>query len=232
MDVIMCMYVYWFVHVLLLLWMMLLCLRVNNEEMGKKKKLVWISDKWRMDIYSYAFARVVVFVLHQICLEEVSCCQVANWVHQKKGHLGCETKWDKASGHKTPYWCSSEIHWAGKIGESVIHKHCGICVTHASARESWGFIVTVFTFEQSSVVRRPGTWSIFDNQRGWYRVTKTLVHTQRINEVYWVQDNESGVSVGKGFRRICLQTRVAVTVTWLQRRRYGYNFTQTIVLKK
>ena len=35
---------------------------------------------------------MVVFVLHRICLEEVSCCQVANWVHQKKGHLGCETK--------------------------------------------------------------------------------------------------------------------------------------------
>ena len=53
---------------------------VNFKQMKKKKN------------YSYTFARVVVLILHRICLEEVSCCQVANWVHQKKGHLGCETR--------------------------------------------------------------------------------------------------------------------------------------------
>ena len=75
------------------------CLLISNEEAGvgggggvgggknsvnfKQMKKVYLQLR---------VARVVVFVLHRICLEEVSCCQVANWVHQKKGHLGCETK--------------------------------------------------------------------------------------------------------------------------------------------
>ena len=65
------------------------CLLVSNEETGGKLCEFQINEK---KIYSYTFARVVVLILHRICLEEVSCCQVANWVHQKKGHLGCETR--------------------------------------------------------------------------------------------------------------------------------------------
>ena len=146
---------------------------------GGGGEIVWISNKWKKNIYSYTFARVVVLILHRICLEEVSCCQVANWVHQKKGHLGCETKWDKAFGHKTHIDAVQQsIEQARSVRVSFIITEY---LRHTRVSEGvLRFIVTVFTFEQNSdVVRRRGTWSTFDNQT-WFdtELLNTCTHTK------------------------------------------------------